>query len=64
MVPIAAVVYSSHGRQTSLCPSLLGDTTSIDNLTSDYQLLLDTFRFIHSQIQVSQAIIIRHIDMN
>jgi hypothetical protein len=42
--------------------------SSNGNLMSDYQVLLDKFRFRHtcrhSQIQVYQAIIIRHIERN
>jgi hypothetical protein len=57
---------SSDERLTSRCPSLLGVTAATGNLTSDYQLLLDRFKFRHtckhSQILVYQAIIIRHID--
>jgi hypothetical protein len=66
-VPVAAVTSSNDERLTSPCSSLLGVTVGTGNLTSDYQLLLDRFRFrhcIHSQIQVYQAIIIRQIDRN
>jgi hypothetical protein len=52
MVPVAAVTSSSNKRLTSRCPSLLGVTVATGNLTSDYQLLLDRFRFRHSQIHV------------
>jgi hypothetical protein len=52
-VPAAVVTPSSDGRLTLRFPSLLGVTAATDNLTLDYQLLLDRFRFIrHSQIQV------------
>jgi hypothetical protein len=45
-VLIATVTPSSDGRLTSRCPSLLGVTTAMGNLTPDYQLLLDIFKFI------------------
>jgi hypothetical protein len=71
-VAIVAGTPSSDGRLTSRCPSLLGVTAAIDNLTSDYQLLLDRYKFIktfmdtglsrHSQIHIYQDIIIKHID--
>jgi hypothetical protein len=64
MVPVTAITPISDGRMTSQCPSLLGVIASMGNLTSDYQLLLDRFRFRHSQIQVYQAIIIRQIEID
>jgi hypothetical protein len=68
MVAIAVVTSSSDGRLTTSCPSLLGVTAATGNLISDYQLLMDMFRFRHiyrhSKIQVYQAIIIIHIDRN
>jgi hypothetical protein len=67
MGPVVAVIFSSDGWLT-WCPSLLGVIAATGNLTSDYQLLLDRFMFRHtcrhSQIQVYEAIIIRHIDTN
>jgi hypothetical protein len=65
---VVVVTSSSNKRLTLPCPSLLGVTVATGNLMSDYLLLLDRFRFRHtyrhSQIQVYQVIIIRHIDKN
>jgi hypothetical protein len=68
------VTSSNNGWLTSQCPSLLGVTAASANLTLNYHLLLDKFRFIktftdiglsiHSQIQVYQDIIIKHRDKN
>jgi hypothetical protein len=64
MVSVAVVTSSSDEQLTSRCPSLLRVTAATSNLTSDYQLPLDRFKFRHSQIQVYQDIIIRHTDKN
>jgi hypothetical protein len=58
------MVSSNDGRLTSQWPSLLGVTIATGNLMLDYQLLLNRFKFRHSEIQVCQGIIIRYIDRN
>jgi hypothetical protein len=61
---MATMVSSSDRQLMSRCPSLLWLSAATVNLMPDYQLLMDRFRFRHSQIQIYQVIIIRHIDRN